>query len=122
MAKPLNQLSGMPQMEVAFSGWSSTFVLQIVSQTIADGFVTDTTVTVTYNGTIQPLSPEQTALKPDGERSWEWLQIHVIAGQTNLVNNDRIVYNGKSFKVMSVKDYTLNNYVEYHVIADYEAA
>lgn len=120
MAKPLNQLSGMPQMEVAFSGWTSTFTLQIVSQTVVDGFVTDTSVAVTYNGTIQPLSPEQTALKPDGERSWEWLQIHVIAGQNNLETNDRVVYSGNTFKVMSVKDYTLNNYVEYHLVRDYE--
>jgi len=120
MATPLNQLSGMPQMNVAFSGWMTTFVLNIITQTNVDGFVEENITPITYKGTVQPLSPEQTALKPDGQRSWEWLQIHVLTGQNNLKTNDRVVYNEKPYKVMSVKDYTLNNYVEYHLVADYE--
>lgn len=120
MAQKLNQLSGMPQMSAAFSGWMKSFSLNIITQAVVDGFVTEVKRAVTYRGTVQPLSPEQIALKPDGQRSWEWLQIHVLTGGDNLKTNDRIDYNGKEFKVMSVKDYSLNNYVEYHVVADYE--
>lgn len=115
------KISGMPQMQSAFSGWMTTFVLNVITQSTVDGFVVESTTPITYKGTVQPLSPEQTALKPDGQRSWEWLQIHVLTGQNNLKTNDRVVYNEKPFKVMSVKDYTLNNYVEYHLVADYEA-
>ena len=120
MAQPLNQLSGMPQMAAAFDGWTTKINLNVVTQAVFDGFVTDVINTFTFNGTIQPLRPEQIALKPDGQRSWEWLQIHVITGTNNLKTNDRIIYNGKEYKVMSVKDYSLNNYVEYHVVSDYE--
>jgi len=122
MAKKLNEYTGMPQMEAAFEGWMTNFTLQIITQ-ITDantGFISDSIQSAQYKGTIQPLNPEEVALKPDGQRSWEWLQIHVLKGQHNLKTNDRIRYNDRDFKVMAVKDYSLNNYIEYHLVADYE--
>lgn len=90
-AKPLNQLSGMPQMSAAFSGWQKSITLLRIVQTVSDGgFVTDTPTSVTFQGTIQPLSPKLIVLKPEGQRAWEWLQIHAFAGSLNLDNNDRI--------------------------------
>lgn len=121
--KTLNQISGMPQMAAAFAGWMKAITLVRIVQTVdASGFVTNTSTTIKYNGTIQPLDPEQIKLKPDGQRSWQWLQIHAFAGSLNLVTNDRIVFNGVKYKVMNIYDYSLNNFIEYHLIQDYEQA
>lgn len=118
-AKPLNQLSGMPQMSAAFEGWMIPITLQKIMQEVIDGFVQDETIDITFNGTVQPLSPDAIKLKPEGQRSWEWLQIHCFSGAQNLVTNDRVLYNGKPFKIMAVLDYSLNNYIEYHLVKDY---
>jgi len=118
--RKLNQMTGMPQMKAAFSNWMTTITLAIVTQNVVNGFIYDTTTVVSFKGVIQPLSPEQIQLKPDGQRSWPWLQIHCVAGSLNLVTNDIILYNDVRYKVMAVKDYSLNNFIEYHVIKDYE--
>jgi hypothetical protein len=120
-AKPLNQVSGMPQMSAAFAGWMMPITIGFVTQTVAStGFVTQAVENITFRGTIQPLSPEEIELKPDGQRSWEWLQIHCLQGSLNLKTNDIIVFNLIKYKVMAVKDYSLNNYIEYHVVKDYQ--
>lgn len=120
MAQLLNTLSGMPKMAAAFVGWQSKIIVSKVTQTIVDGLVEDTESSVTFRGTVQPLTTEELRLLPEGQRSWEWLMIHAIAGTLNLTTNDKIRYNGVLFKVMGVKDYSLNNYVEYHVVKDYQ--
>ncbi len=119
-AKPLNRSGGMPQMAAAFRGWQTTVVLRRIAQKIVDGLVVDYNQDISFKGTVQPLSPQKTMLKPEGQRAWKWLQIHCFTGTTNLVTNDRIIYNGQIFKVMDILDYKLNNYIEYHACADYQ--
>jgi len=118
--KPLNQISGMPQMSAAFEGWTTNLILKLVTQTITDGFVTDTTTDLNVFGTWQPLSPEEIALKPDGQRSWEWIDLHIEGSVLLFATNDRVMYGGLKYKIMAVKDYTLNNYSEYHLVLDYQ--
>lgn len=115
MAKPLNMLSGMPQMSAAFMGWSKTITLKKRIQSVdSDGMVYDVNSTIVFKGTIQPLSPKTIALKPEGQRAFTWLQIHALVGTLNLTVNDEIIYNGTKYKVMAVLDYSLNGFYEYH--------
>lgn len=109
-------------MDAAFDGWMVEITLIVIKQKIVDGFTKLIEMPVSFQGTVQPLSPEAIALKPDGQRSWQWLQIHCFSGQLNLVTNDRIIFNGKKYKIMAELDYSLNNYIEYHAIQDYENA
>ena len=37
-----------------------------------------------------------------------------------ITDNDEIIYNNQNFRVEAVNDYSLNGYVEYHVVRDYE--
>lgn len=122
---PLNQLSGMPQMGAAFSGWQKKITLTRIVQQVVRGIVTDVPTSLTFQGTIQPLNPRLIMLKPEGQRSFTWLQIHAFASSLNLDDNDRISglpppFDGKNYKIMGVYDYSLNNFIEYHAIEDYE--
>jgi hypothetical protein len=116
----IGPLSGMPQMRAAFSGWMQPVKLRRVTQSVCDGLVTDNIQDIIFRGTIQPLSPKQIALKPDGQRAWEWLQIHCLESIADLNINDRIVFNGKFYKIMGQFGYSLNNYIEYHCVRDYQ--
>lgn len=116
MPNKINNLSGMPQMSLAFRGWTIAISLIKITQTVdSDGFVQSTEETISFDGTVQPLSAEQIEQKPAGQRAYQWLQIHAITSVNNLQNNDQIMYDGKKYKVMGIKDYKLNNYIEYHV-------
>ena len=120
-AKPLNQLSGMPQVGNVLNGWTVKITLQVLTQTIVDGFPVDTPRSVTFDGTVQPFSPQQLKLIPEGQRAWQWLQIHCKTGPNTLELSpgDKIVYNGTRYKVMAQNDYSLNGYIEYHLIQDF---
>ncbi len=116
---PLNQSSGMPQVGTALFGWQKPITLMKITQDVTAGLVIDTSFPITLQGTIQPLNPKELALKPEGQRAWKWLQIHCLSGGNNLDTNDRVRYNGEIFKVMANNDYSLNGYIEYHLVADF---
>lgn len=121
-ARPLNQLSNMPNVSNALNGWMSKMLLMRTVQSIDDyGVVTNTEIPFSFIGAVQPLSPEQIELKPEGQRSWQWLQIHMKTPITlTLVTNDRVTINGRIYKIMAEKDYTNNGYIEYHAIYEYQ--
>lgn len=120
--KPLNQISGMPKMAAAFQGWTVPITIKKITQTIVNGFVTDTETTLQFDGTWQPLDPEEIQLKPEGQRSWEWIDLHCMGVNPGLATNDRVEYLGLRYKIMAVKDYSLNNFVEFHLVKDFQNA
>mgnify|MGYP006267560243 CR=1 FL=1 len=117
---PITQLSGMPRIRAAFTGWLRAITLITITQSVVAGLVSEIVTAVTFKGVIQPLNKEAIALKPEGERSWEWLQIHAIAGSLNLKTNDKIQFNSNKYKVMALLDYSASGFIEYHAVRDYE--
>lgn len=117
---PLNMQSGMPQVGRAFAGWAKPITLDKIVQEVVNGFVIETPMPFTFTGVIQPLSPKSLYLKPEGQRAFSWLQIHCLSGAQNLNINDRIVWAGRIYKVMAQNDYSLDGYIEYHAIRDYQ--
>ena len=112
-------ISGMPQICDAFSGWFQPITVTQVTQTIVNGLVTPTLNSVPFFGCIQPLSPKRIALKPEGERAWSWLQVHMRPPAAFDVGSI-LVYNNKNYKVMGQNDYSLNGFIEFELVADYQ--
>lgn len=112
--------NGMPNMADTLNGWETTITLVKVVQNVIEGDLVTEETNITFQGVIQPLRTEQLMAKPENMRSWEWLWIHVKSGSLNLKTADKIRWNNKLFKVMGVKDYSLNGYVEYEIVRDYE--
>lgn len=112
----------MPNMANTLNGWETTITLVKVIQNIVEGDRVISETNITFQGVIQPLRTEQLMAKPENMRSWEWLWIHVKSGSLNLMTGDKIRFNNKLYKVMGVKDYSLNGFVEYEIVRDYENA
>jgi len=112
----------MPNMSSTLNGWETTITLVKVLQDISEGDKVETEVSITFQGVIQPLRTEQLMAKPENMRSWEWLWIHAKSGSLNLMTGDKIRFNNKLFKVMGIKDYSLNGFVEYEIVRDYQDA
>lgn len=117
----INQMSGMPQMGLAFTNWFNDISLVKITTTIDDYEAVNSEEVITFKGVIQPLQPEALKLKPEEQRSWNWLQIHCLP-DVILKTGDKILYNDVRFKVMAYKNYKLNNYIEYHLVEDYTDA
>lgn len=118
--KNASLINGMPQMRETLTGWEVPITLQRVIQNVVNGFAVEITKEVTFQGTFQPMSSEELQFKAEGQRSWQWCWIHAKAGTLNLQTADKIIFNGKRYKVMEVKDYSLNGFIEYQVVLDYQ--
>lgn len=116
----LKVLSGMPQMDTTLYGWDVPLTLEKVYQNINEGDFTYTTKKISFKGVWQPLKDEALELKPEGQRSWTWIWIHAVAGSLNLETADKVIFNKKKYKIMQKKDYSLNGFIEYHLVEDYE--
>ena len=119
-AQNLKALSGMPQMQNALSGWEVPLTLTKMIQSVNNGFVSFTEQTFNFMGVWQPLKDEQLQFLPENQRSWEWIWIHAKASEVNLQTADKVIFNDKRYKVMAVKDYSLNGFIEYQLVRDYE--
>lgn len=112
--------SGMPQMNTTLTGWEVPLTLVKIVQSVVEGDLQTTETQITFKGVWQPLKDEALELKPDGQRSWEWIWIHAQSSQLNLETADKVIFNNKRYKVMEKKDYGLNSFVEYQLCRDYE--
>lgn len=117
--KTLSGLSGMPQMNNTLNGWEVPLTLVKVIQNVIEGDLVTTELKINFKGVWQPLKDEALELKPEGQRSWEWVWIHARASELNLETGDKVIFNNKRYKVTSKKDYTLNAFVEYQLCRDY---
>ncbi len=116
----LKALSGMPQMAMTLTGWEVPLTLTKMIQNVNNGFVDFSEKTFNFMGVWQPLKDEQLQFLPENQRSWEWIWIHAKASELNLQTADKVIFNNKRYKVMAVKDYSLNGFIEYQLVRDYE--
>lgn len=116
----LSTISQFPNLASTLYGWEVPLTLEKVYQDVVEGDFTYTTKKINFKGVWQPLKDEALELKPEGQRSWTWIWIHAVAGTLNLETADKVIFNKKKYKVMQKKDYSLNGFVEYHLVEDYE--
>lgn len=122
MNKTISSLykSGMPQMNTTLQGWQVPLTLVKITQNVIDGDLVTTEKQIKFQGVWQPLKDEALELKPEGQRSFEWIWIHAVASQLNLETADKVIFQNKRYKVVQKKDYGLNSFVEYQLVKDYE--
>lgn len=112
--------SGQPNMSQTLNGWEVPLTLIKITQNVVEGDLVTTETTINFKGVWQPLKDEALELKPEGQRSWEWIWIHAKSSSLNLETADKVKFNNKRYKVMEKKDYGLNGFVEYQLCRDYE--
>ena len=117
--KTLSGLSGMPQMNNTLNGWEVPLTLVKVIQNVVEGDLVTTELKINFKGVWQPFSYQQLALLPEGQRDWSHYWLHAKSGTLDLQTADKIIFQGNRYKVLERKDYGLNGYIDYHVIADY---
>jgi hypothetical protein len=112
--------NGMPNIANTLNGWEVPLTFIKITQSIVDGDVVKTESPINFMGVWQPLRDEELQFKPENQRSWSWYWIHAKSGSIDLQTQDKFIFKGKRYKVMSIKDYSLNGFIEYQVVRDYE--
>lgn len=112
--------SGMPQMDSTLIGWEVPIELIKITQDVIEGDLVTSEQTFKFLGVWQPFSMQQLALLPEGQRSWSHYWLHLKSGILDLKTADKFIFENHRYKVIELKDYHLNGFIEYHVILDYE--
>lgn len=120
LRKNRSLVTGLPQMASTLNGWEVPLTFVKITQSIVDGDVVKTETPINFMGVWQPLRDEELQFKPENQRSWSWYWIHAKSSSIDLQTQDKFIFKDKRYKVMSVKDYSLNGFVEYQVVRDYE--
>lgn len=120
MPLKINEISTMPQMQEAIDGWEIDVMVNQKRQSMVNGDVVYKNVLVKMRSVIQPLKMSDLELKTPQEREWEWYYLHIKSTYPQLTVNQQVFIKGNPYKVMKVKDYSLNAFREYEVIRDYE--
>lgn len=113
--------SHMPKIQVALNPWLDDLTFIKVTQENKNFLTTTTNQTFFFQGTVQPLSPRELAIKPIGERRWGWWMIHSLT-QLSLEPGDKIILGNDTYKVMAKNNYSRDSYYEYHIVRNYEEA
>lgn len=118
--KNINAALAFPNMATTLYSWEVPLTLEKVIQDVIEGDLVTTTQQIDFKGVWQPLKDEALQFKPEGQRSWEWIWIHAVSSTLNLETADKVIFNQKRYKIVEKKDYSLNGFVEYQLVRDYE--
>lgn len=114
MAKAFNLVGGgQPQVNGAFASWVSKITIEVYTQTVSDGLVSNVWTEYSFSGAVMPYSGEEMEYDMDGQRSWDSMQVFVANDVPDLRIGDRVRWSGKLYKVVRRWDFHQNGYRRY---------
>lgn len=113
--------SGLPQVGDVVMSWARPITVGLVTKTMQDGEVVETVEEIDTRGMLQPFTASQLAIKPEGQRTWDWTALHAMPDLA-LTLDDIVTIFGRRFRVMTKKDYTLYGYLRYELVENYTEA
>ena len=118
---PLNQQTGtVPNVSGALLDWFQPMTFGVVTK-VEGVQIQETVVETAFQGVIQPLDGRTLMQKPEGERKWNWLQVHAHT-QLALNIDDTIIYLSVQYRVMKFKDFSIYGYHYFELCEDYSGS
>lgn len=112
--------SNMPDVSDALMGWLQPLTAQRMQKQVVNHVVTEIPLCISIRAVVQPLSPTQLLMKPEGQRTWVWKMLHCPNDNPVLQPDDRIIIAGVKFRVMGIYPYELDGYRQYDCCQDYQ--
>jgi hypothetical protein len=113
-----SQVKAGPDVRNTMLGRFRPIELTKIVKSTVEFEVAEVEIPINTSGVVNPLSATKLSLKPEGERSWQWKEIWAT---TDLVlqTDDRIIYKGERYRIMSQLDWQENGFVAYEIVNDY---
>ena len=105
-------------MRSAIRGWFRPITLVRVMTSIVDMEAKQARVEQECSGLVQPFGAQQLRLKPEGERSWNWVMLHVTPDVV-LRNGEEFEIRGTRYRVMSNNGWSDFGYISYELVEGY---
>jgi hypothetical protein len=112
----------LPNMSNVVRAWMQSMILHISSKSIVNFEVVEDTYKVWAVGTRQPMTAQKLAIKPEGQRSWLWQELHLLPDvKLNVDDQVRFDPTGPMFRVMAKEDFSDYGYIRYELTQGFEA-
>lgn len=111
--------SGLPQVGEVLPSWFQTMTFDVVTKAVVNYEVQEVLSSITTQGVRQPMSAQQLAIKPEGQRAWKWETLHCLP-DVKLRVDDVVIFNGVKYRVMQRWNWSEYGYLEYHICQAYE--
>lgn len=117
---PLNKSFGtLPNVADVLPDWFQRLRFDIITKSLIDYEVEEVIVPVDTYGVRQPMSAQQLAIKPEGQRAWKWETIHCLP-DVPLRIDDIVVFDNQKYRVMQKWDWSEYGYCQYEICQAYE--
>lgn len=116
-----NTNPALPNMSQTIRPWFLNITLEVVKR-VKQGadFIEVTEQIYNTKGVVQPTSPKDLKLMPEGAWAWESLTIHTLPSVKMNVNQ-YVRYDGTLYKIMAKKDWSKYGYIKYLVVESFTA-
>lgn len=112
------QDSGAPSLYSTLQPWFRKITLTKITKTIVDFQVKEIEYPQETFGMMQPMSPRRVAIKPEGQRAWEWQTLHCTPDFV-LKPDEVVEYRGTRYRVSGKTNWREYGFVEYELVNDY---
>lgn len=111
----------LPNMSNVITSWFLDITLVVVERVLEGAdWVEQDTKTIKTRGVVQPPTPQELKIMPEGAWAWEWLTIHCLP-DVDLEVNQYVRYDDKLYKIMNKKDWRKYGYIKYTLLEAFTA-
>lgn len=115
----LNENPGtLPDMSSTLLNYFQNLKFILLTKTTVNFQLKETETVLDFLGVVQPLTSQKLAMKPEGQRAWNWSMVHALPG-LSLKVDDKFKYRDLFYRVMAKTDYTEYGYTYYEIVQDY---
>jgi hypothetical protein len=121
---PLNVRTGtIPNLGGALKSWYQPMVFTKIVKTTVAFQLEETPTNINFRGLVEPLSGRRLDMKPEGQRSWNWIKV-IAEGSPSAsllsLNIDEVIsFLGTQYRVMAKRNYSLYGFIEFELAEDY---
>jgi len=117
--RPLSQASlSVPNMAEALDNWFQNMTVCVICKTVVNFQLVETSVTRVIKAVRQPFSSKQLAVKPEGQRAWNWETLHVKFPD-NFDVDTVVVFNGTRYRIMNRWEFPEYGYYSFDCVRDF---
>lgn len=115
------QNTSVPDVSGALQNYFQKMTFVLLQKTVNGFQAVEDSLPIEFWATLQPFTPRQLMLKPEGQRAWTWFTLHAEPGVVLKVD-DVVQYLDKQFRVMAQTDFRLYGYVLFELVQDWTGA
>ena len=110
----------VPYLAGALKGWTQKINFQIVTKSIVNHQVQETTSVETFDCNLQPMPAQKVDKKPLEQRSWKWWSLIVKEGIILKPDDKLTDRNGTVYTIMKVNDWTESGFQKYEAVENFD--